>query len=139
MIFMYVCYFLFFKQKTAYEMRISDWSSDVCSSDLDRFLEIFGDRIAVDQHLSALLVDHDRGAARGVEVDKFVAPLPRRFAHQFVAHALFAEQKADFAREGTQGELIELPNRHGIAAGGRWEQRLCGGGRELPTARSGRI
>src|SRR3546814_1928243 len=26
----------FFKQQTAYEMRISDWSSDVCSSDLDR-------------------------------------------------------------------------------------------------------
>src|SRR3546814_15452850 len=31
-----MCYFVFFffKQKTAYEMRISDWSSDVCSSDL---------------------------------------------------------------------------------------------------------
>src|SRR3546814_14554345 len=28
--------FFFFKQKTAYEMRISDWSSDVCSSDLDQ-------------------------------------------------------------------------------------------------------
>src|SRR3546814_6626873 len=28
-----LCFF-FFKQKTAYEMRISDWSSDVCSSDL---------------------------------------------------------------------------------------------------------
>src|SRR3546814_10215451 len=28
--------FFFFKQKTAYEMRISDWSSDVCSSDLMR-------------------------------------------------------------------------------------------------------
>src|SRR3546814_9228260 len=27
-------FFFFFKQKTAYEMRISDWSSDVCSSDL---------------------------------------------------------------------------------------------------------
>src|SRR3546814_4579477 len=27
--------FFFFKQKTAYDMRISDWSSDVCSSDLD--------------------------------------------------------------------------------------------------------
>src|SRR3546814_1783507 len=27
-------YFFFFKQKTAYDMRISDWSSDVCSSDL---------------------------------------------------------------------------------------------------------
>src|SRR3546814_1022105 len=29
-----VYFFVFFKQKTAYEMRISDWSSDVCSSDL---------------------------------------------------------------------------------------------------------
>src|SRR3546814_3938388 len=29
-----MCGFFFFKQKTAYEMRISDWSSDVCSSDL---------------------------------------------------------------------------------------------------------
>src|SRR3546814_8565453 len=28
------CCFFFFKQKTAYERRISDWSSDVCSSDL---------------------------------------------------------------------------------------------------------
>src|SRR3546814_6921077 len=28
------CFVCFFKQKTAYEMRISDWSSDVCSSDL---------------------------------------------------------------------------------------------------------
>src|SRR3546814_7932435 len=34
-IFLLVCFvFFFFKQKTAYEMRISDWSSDVCSSDL---------------------------------------------------------------------------------------------------------
>src|SRR3546814_8204986 len=30
----FVFCFFFFKQKTAYEMRISDWSSDVCSSDL---------------------------------------------------------------------------------------------------------
>src|SRR3546814_6726328 len=30
----FLCVFFFFKQKTAYEMRISDWSSDVCSSDL---------------------------------------------------------------------------------------------------------
>src|SRR3546814_10513918 len=32
--FVLVFFFFFFKQKTAYEMRISDWSSDVCSSDL---------------------------------------------------------------------------------------------------------
>src|SRR3546814_3571245 len=39
-------FFFFFKQKTAYEMRISDWSSDVCSSDLlsDHFAS-FGSRI----------------------------------------------------------------------------------------------
>src|SRR3546814_5458219 len=38
--------FFFFKQKTAYEMRISDWSSDVCSSDLvrPRALRPGGDR-----------------------------------------------------------------------------------------------
>src|SRR3546814_6824317 len=34
--FSYVVWFFFFKQKTAYEWRISDWSSDVCSSDLLR-------------------------------------------------------------------------------------------------------
>src|SRR3546814_10176655 len=33
-LFMLFVLFFFFKQKTAYEMRISDWSSDVCSSDL---------------------------------------------------------------------------------------------------------
>src|SRR3546814_3335717 len=33
---MCVSYIFFFKQKTAYEMRISDWSSDVCSSDLSK-------------------------------------------------------------------------------------------------------
>src|SRR3546814_4229893 len=32
---MFDIFVVFFKQKTAYEMRISDWSSDVCSSDLD--------------------------------------------------------------------------------------------------------
>src|SRR3546814_3238833 len=52
----YVSYCLFvfcFKQKTAYEMRISDWSSDVCSSDLrnaafrQHFLKVaIADRIA---------------------------------------------------------------------------------------------
>src|SRR3546814_10644660 len=43
-----VLLFFFFKQKTAYEMRISDWSSDVCSSDL------------VDRLKSATLSEQDR-------------------------------------------------------------------------------
>src|SRR3546814_975500 len=40
---MVFCVFFFFKQKTAYEMRISDWSSDVCSSDLSPRLAARGD------------------------------------------------------------------------------------------------
>src|SRR3546814_10128064 len=38
-----VCWCFFFKQKTAYEMRISDWSSDVCSSDLAGAVDRKGD------------------------------------------------------------------------------------------------
>src|SRR3546814_5597429 len=44
--------FFFFKQKTAYEMRISDWSSDVCSSDLTEDA----------QPLVPALPDEERGA-----------------------------------------------------------------------------
>src|SRR3546814_3760652 len=44
-----LCFFFFFKQKTAYEMRISDWSSDVCSSDLaDALRRAVGDADAHD-------------------------------------------------------------------------------------------
>src|SRR3546814_698949 len=39
---LFFCFF-FFKQKTAYEMRISDWSSDVCSSDLTMKLQLPSD------------------------------------------------------------------------------------------------
>src|SRR3546814_9224249 len=57
------CVVFFFKQKTAYEMRISDWSSDVCSSDL--LLEVFGAvvvaeealRIAGEPGIAALLLE----------------------------------------------------------------------------------
>src|SRR3546814_10528612 len=44
----FLLFFFFFKQKTAYEMRISDWSSDVCSSDL---------RHALPHHARVHLVD----------------------------------------------------------------------------------
>src|SRR3546814_3390675 len=65
-----MCYwfFFFFKQKTAYEMRISDWSSDVCSSDL---VGAKADREAD--------ADHDER---------------RRFHHQ-LAPAVEAEQRRD--------------------------------------------
>src|SRR3546814_6696880 len=43
-VYCYSVVFFFFKQKTAYEMRISDWSSDVCSSDLSHVLRCEKDR-----------------------------------------------------------------------------------------------
>src|SRR3546814_5831046 len=43
---LYLMLILFFNQKTAYEMRISDWNSDVCSSDLFLFPQLDADRRA---------------------------------------------------------------------------------------------
>src|SRR3546814_2748906 len=50
-VFLFFCLILFFfvKQKTAYEMRISDWSSDVCSSDLTQYFPA-ADRNRTDRH-----------------------------------------------------------------------------------------
>src|SRR3546814_2096063 len=56
-----VCFF-FFKQKTAYEMRISDWSSDVCSSDLGG-----GGQRARDAYLACPVLDLDFRKLRVVE------------------------------------------------------------------------
>src|SRR3546814_9714122 len=86
----------FFKQKTAYEMRISDWSSDVCSSDLtDVFdavllaapLNGFGDRysgvavVALDHPLVCAAIDDL--VARGVHVVTLVSDAPNsRRAHR---------------------------------------------------------
>src|SRR3546814_945135 len=55
MLWLVLCYFLFFKQKTAYELRISDRSSDVCSSDL--------------RARRRLLLRHRRVEARAVDCD----------------------------------------------------------------------
>src|SRR3546814_4102161 len=44
----YLRLFFFFKQKTAYELRISDWSSDVCSSDLGKGWERFTDAVVAE-------------------------------------------------------------------------------------------
>src|SRR3546814_3981935 len=65
--------FCFFKQKTAYEMRISDWSSDVCSSDLQRPLRAIDvpARIrAVDRLRAGLMHDivHSQVLAVGIAV-----------------------------------------------------------------------
>src|SRR3546814_5337953 len=76
-------FFFFFKQKTAYELRISDWSSDVCSSDLS------GEHVAqpLDQleqrriDIGPAVVDHPRaviGPGHGLE-------MPEEFGHPLFA------------------------------------------------------
>src|SRR3546814_2307775 len=52
-IFLVMCCFFFFKQKTAYEMRISDWSSDVCSSDLQGRRAVTGGHAAIAAQVGA--------------------------------------------------------------------------------------
>src|SRR3546814_11743874 len=61
------CIFFFFKQKTAYEMRISDWSSDVCSSDLTDlgdlvFANFVRHRVAMPFDLIAAFLQSTRAA-----------------------------------------------------------------------------
>src|SRR3546814_1352195 len=63
-----VFFFFFFKQKTAYEMRISDWSSDVCSSDLrlDAHLaahgpHLLGERLSAADFYLVMLMRWSRG------------------------------------------------------------------------------
>src|SRR3546814_10116926 len=61
----------FYKQKTAYEMRISDWSSDVCSSDLIAI----GPRMAEDlvialAEVAAALILHDECVAAAHRLDR---------------------------------------------------------------------
>src|SRR3546814_1638335 len=70
--------FFFFKQKTAYEMRISDWSSDVCSSDLATFRFVVNSEglLQMYSHLCARLYIH---SGEGLAV-KFIHPL-RHVSH----------------------------------------------------------
>src|SRR3546814_9891167 len=67
-------YFFFFKQKTAYEMRISDWSSDVCSSDLrrktpetDEQIGCQADAFPTEEHLDEIVRGHEHQHREGEE------------------------------------------------------------------------
>src|SRR3546814_17834040 len=94
-----MCFFLFFffKQKTAYEMRISDWSSDVCSSDLvPRQLGI--DERALDQMT----------AARGISLP-FKAALAVRVAQQREVIALGRRGRAGGDRKSVvEGKSVSV-------------------------------
>src|SRR3546814_3327631 len=67
-----VCRFFFFKQKTAYEMRISDWSSDVCSSDLTAIMSTPDTGIAPSDESSSVKREY-------LEAIKLIERLHRQF------------------------------------------------------------
>src|SRR3546814_1485556 len=95
-------FFFFFKQKTAYEMRISDWSSDVCSSDLQ------GDGVgALRAQAGGVLVDRvvelardalDIGAGRGA--DRLAAA--QRARHRGLRHARQIGDRSEERRVGKE-------------------------------------
>src|SRR3546814_9488627 len=64
-------FFFFFKQKTAYEMRISDWSSDVCSSDLNIDAEKI--EAAINDRTVAILATHVYGNPCDIDLIQKIA------------------------------------------------------------------
>src|SRR3546814_6539872 len=94
--------FFFFKQKTAYEMRISDWSSDVCSSDLNA--DVVGKR-------QGGLQSHLGKAFRGL----------RHLALEQLAPAVRHEQDADGEARQRPGErrerVVERPQGRDVESG----------------------
>src|SRR3546814_11374133 len=108
--------FFFFKQKTAYEMRISDWSSDVCSSDLlDTLLPtlpVHARALAAwrleDQWVTAVRLTNT--SARWLDLD------PRALQGNFVA-ATFQHPNLGPAGTPSDTTVLYLVTRgHGLAA-----------------------
>src|SRR3546814_5154126 len=84
--YLYVFFIFIYKQKTAYEMRISDWSSDVCSSDLPRHhphAEMFVQQVDAAQH-----AEHRRQREAGIDdADRITAQQEIRAAMTDQRHA----------------------------------------------------
>src|SRR3546814_11341899 len=121
----------FVKQKTAYEMRISDWSSDVCSSDLEETVGNVDQQDAVGlQHAG---IDADRFPGQQVErdrvrrkaVDDQYVATPRRLLRQFEPRIAEDDRLARRAM-GEEGELGRIGrNRSAERLGGTGEVRTC--------------
>src|SRR3546814_7099906 len=101
-------FLFFFKQKTAYEMRISDWSSDVCSSDLrDQLREADGVPPLPSHRLAG------RGAGAGGDLVRRVrAPVQRRPELPRLADLLRSRRVAD------RRQRRRRPRRHRDPPGG---------------------
>src|SRR3546814_15997710 len=127
-LFFFVCgvFVFFFKQKTAYEMRISDWSSDVCSSDL-------GKNIVPKRECS-----RSKGASSGMAVaaspcSKRMLARPARCARSVAA----ATSSGDMSRPSANPVLpvlsairlvVQPPDRKSVGSGKSVAVRVAHGG-----------
>src|SRR3546814_5119160 len=93
-------FFFFFKQKTVYDMRISDWSSDVCSSDL--FMRIFNGFSAIFTTAEHRNIVHRSGPVEGDQRDNVAKVcwfyLSERLAHSFRFQLEHAHRVAPFQK-----------------------------------------
>src|SRR3546814_3664230 len=80
-------FFFFFKQKTAYEMRMSDWSSDVCSSDLlvEQNIEELA-RTLSSEH-GKVIADARGDVQRGLDVIEFACGIPHALKGEYTQGA----------------------------------------------------
>src|SRR3546814_4191989 len=79
---------VFFKQKTAYEMRISDWSSDVCSSDLAAKVAGHLDILAVSLGVEPLGAFLGIFPAKKFDIDPIIGHVLRQGSHTLSFHSL---------------------------------------------------
>src|SRR3546814_15833214 len=79
--------FFFFKQKTAYELRISDWSSDVCSSDLDALCATILERSGMELEAFAI-ASASRCATSRVSFRTAKSQIIERFERAYITAAL---------------------------------------------------
>src|SRR3546814_110320 len=104
-LFFSICFF-FFKQKTAYEMRISDWSSDVCSSDLISHSPAQNDaKRSIEDHVVCMATSHRR--ARLLDQLQQI-PIADQDARQIGEGIPFDRKKAEIDRYRIQTQIFEM-------------------------------
>src|SRR3546814_15209989 len=120
----YIFVVFFFKQKTAYEMRISDWSSDVCSSDLTQAIEIHPGALAQYPHR-----DQDMWQGPKGEVEyllNVIWPLSPFTAENGATRLWPHSHRPDAAPMPDEEPIaIELKRGSGPTGGAPWRERVC--------------
>src|SRR3546814_9963164 len=111
--------FFFFKQKTAYEMRISDWSSDVCSSDLGKKAEAISpsaleNRTAFCEEIRRRLVESQQHDEKLSLIVLRTEPQPG-FPHG-------SDARAEFVREIARSEERRVGQECVSTCRSRWSQ-----------------